>query len=119
VLDGERVGSATLSISFVSDRAMRALNRRALGHDRSTDVIAFRLEHAGHLVGDIYICPVVARRSAREAGTSAREEFLRLVVHGVLHVVGHRHPEGSSRTASPMWRRQERYVTRLRSGARA
>ncbi len=92
---------------------MRGLNRRALGRDRATDVIAFRLPHLDQLIGDIYICPSVARRAAREAGVSEREEILRLVVHGVLHVLGHEHPEGARRVASPMWRRQERYVERL------
>jgi hypothetical protein len=37
----------------------------------------------------------------------------------VLHVLGHDHPAGDARTASPMWRRQERYLRRLVAGARA
>jgi probable rRNA maturation factor len=39
-----------------------------------------------------------------------REELLRLVVHGVLHVLGHDHPEDDARYTSPMWRRQERLL---------
>jgi probable rRNA maturation factor len=39
-----------------------------------------------------------------------REEIARLVVHGTLHVLGYDHPEDESRTASPMWRRQERLL---------
>jgi ssRNA-specific RNase YbeY (16S rRNA maturation enzyme) len=39
-----------------------------------------------------------------------REETLRLVVHGVLHVLGYDHPAGESRYESPMWRRQERLL---------
>jgi probable rRNA maturation factor len=96
---------------------MRELNDRELGHDRPTDVIAFRLEHVDRIVGDVYVCPVAARRSAKTAGVSTREELLRLIVHGILHVLGHEHPSGESRTASPMWALQERYVTRL-SGRR-
>jgi probable rRNA maturation factor len=38
---------------------------------------------------------------------------LRLVVHGTLHVLGHDHPTGASRTTSPMWRRQERILARV------
>lgn len=113
VLDAEGVGRAALSITFLGGPKMRGLNRRALGRDRATDVIAFRLPHAGLLAGDIYICPSVVRRTAREAGVTEREETLRLVVHGVLHVVGHDHPAGAGRTRSAMWRRQERYVKRL------
>jgi probable rRNA maturation factor len=97
---------------------MRALNRRALGHDRSTDVIAFRLEHDGLLAGDIYVCPTVARRAARSLGIPEGEELLRLVVHGTLHVLGHDHPASARRVLAPMWRRQERYVRQLTGTSR-
>jgi probable rRNA maturation factor len=94
---------------------MRALNRQSLNHDRVTDVIAFRLDHDDRIVGDIYVCPAEARSSARALGISSREELIRLVVHGTLHVLGFDHPAGGQkrRTASVMWRRQERYVRRL------
>jgi probable rRNA maturation factor len=55
----------------------------------------------------------VAEREARRRGIPVREELIRLVVHGTLHVLGHDHPEGEGRTVSPMWRRQERYVSAL------
>ncbi len=89
---------------------MRGLNRRTFGRDRATDVIAFALPHGATLVGDVYVCPAAARASARRYGIGDREEMVRLVVHGVLHVLGHDHPDGDARTASPMWRVQERYV---------
>jgi probable rRNA maturation factor len=76
-------------------------------------VIAFRLPHVDQLAADIYICPSVARRSARDAGVTEREEMVRLVVHGVLHVLGQEHPDGTGRTRSVMWRHQERYVEQL------
>jgi probable rRNA maturation factor len=41
-----------------------------------------------------------------------REELVRLVVHGVLHALGHDHPEGEARLRSPMWLRQEALVKR-------
>jgi probable rRNA maturation factor len=63
------------------------------------------------VVGDVYIAPDVARRNAKAEGTGVREELMRLVVHGVLHVLGHDHPdEGEARYASPMWKRQERLL---------
>ena len=48
-----------------------------------------------------------------------REELVRLVVHGTLHVLGYDHPDGPGRTRSAMWRRQERYVRRLMRRRRA
>ncbi len=113
VLDGEGQGPVSLSITFLPEHEMRRLNASALGSDRVTDVIAFPLAHVGVLAGDVYICPAEARRTAAAEHLPAREELLRLVVHGVLHVVGHDHPQGEERTESPMWMRQERYVARL------
>jgi probable rRNA maturation factor len=55
----------------------------------------------------------VAREDARTLGIPWREELVRLVVHGTLHALGQRHPEGPGRTRSAMWRRQERYVETL------
>ncbi len=68
---------------------------------------------SGPVVGDIYIAPGVARRNAARHGAGVREEIARLVVHGTLHVLGYDHPEGEERTASRMWRRQERLLARL------
>jgi probable rRNA maturation factor len=118
VLAGERAGSASVTVTFLSGQQMRALNRRALARDRATDVLAFGMRPGGMLVGDVYVCPTVGARSAARFGVSRREELLRLVVHGTLHVLGHDHPAGAGRTASPMWRRQERYVARLAGAAR-
>lgn len=115
VLKAEKERHAMLSITFVSDRAMRTLNKRHLRRDRVTDVIAFgfrRVTKAEPLVGDIYIAPGAAKASAAANGVSAREEIVRLIVHGVLHVLGYDHPE-AGRMQSPMWRRQERLVARL------
>jgi len=116
VLRAERAGPARLSITFVSRRRIAALNRRHLEHRGGTDVISFGLapEVAGApIAGDIYIAPDVARRNATAHRVSLREELTRLVVHGVLHVLGFDHPEGSGRDASPMWQRQEQLVARL------
>jgi len=110
VLRAEGVRNATLSIAFVTDRRIAALNWQHLGHRGPTDVISFAFApaHADEpLTGDIYIAPGVARRNAVAERRSTREELLRLVVHGVLHVIGHDHPEGESRYDSAMWRRQE------------
>jgi rRNA maturation RNase YbeY len=117
VLAGERAGRVALTVTFLTGQQMRALNRRSLGHDYATDVIAFAMQHDRVLVGDIYICPTVGRRAAARFGVPAREELLRLV-HGTLHVLGQDHPSGPRRVASAMWRRQERYVQHLRRGRR-
>jgi probable rRNA maturation factor len=115
VLKAERVHNAFVSVAFVSPAAIARLNRQHLGHRGPTDVISFA--HAGGgavTIGDIYICPDAVRRNATAWGTGIREELTRVVVHGVLHVLGYDHPDDADeRTTSPMWRRQERLVRRL------
>ncbi len=113
ILNGEDAGDAEFSVAFLSGQRMRALNRRLFGHDRSTDVIAFGFFHTHVLVGDIYICPSVARRSAVELKVPEREELLRLVVHGTLHSLGYDHPAGRNRCKSEMWRLQEVYLRQI------
>ena len=115
-LRAERVKDAMLSITFVGRATISRLNRRYLGHHGATDVISFGLGRAGRrgpVVGDVYTCAEVARDNAKRQGISAGEELLRLVIHGTLHVLGHDHPVGSKRTASRMWRKQERILARV------
>lgn len=120
-LRSERVRNALLSITLVSRRAIARLNRTHLDHTGPTDVISFGFGRAtpdDPVIGDVYICPDVARENARARGAPVREEMARLVVHGVLHVLGQDHPEGDEtiRERSEMWRKQERIVRRV-SGA--
>lgn len=115
VLRAERVRDADLSVTFVSNRSIAALNRRHLGRSGATDVISFELPASvpgAPVVGDVYIAPDVARANARELGVTVREELARLVVHGTLHALGYSHPEGTreERAASAMWKRQERLL---------
>jgi len=109
-----------VELTLLDAAAMRRLNRRATGRRGLTDVIAFALPQPdGRLVGDVYLCPAAAERWVANGGRGkrddgrVREELIRLAVHGTLHVLGYDHPEGSGRTRSAMWRRQERYVRRL------
>jgi probable rRNA maturation factor len=116
VLAAEGVPEAMVSITFLGTRAMAALNRKHLGHRGATDVISFCFSasaRSGPVIGDIYIAPDVARANARRHDAGIREELARLVVHGVLHVLGYDHADDDSRVASPMWRRQERLVAHV------
>lgn len=119
VLRAEKVRDAMLSIAFVGPTAIAELNFEHLGHAEPTDVLSFGFAPTvggEGVVGDIYICPAVARANARERGASFTEELARLVVHGTLHVLGHDHPEDDTRTASAMWKRQERLLARALAG---
>ena len=109
VLKAEGAKLNALSITFVGPARMRTLNREHLGHDRPTDVLAFGMT----LVGDVYVCPAVAVRDAKHFGSTPKDEVRRLVIHGILHVLGYDHPDGNHRTASAMWQVQERHLARF------
>jgi probable rRNA maturation factor len=119
VLGWEGAHRARVELTMLDAAAMRRLNRRAKGRRALTDVLAFALPQPdGTLVGDVYLCRAAAERFVSRAGAGRgaeriEEEMVRLAVHGTLHVLGYDHPEGSGRTRSAMWRRQERYVRRL------
>lgn len=105
-----KVRDAMVSVAFVGRATMSRMNHDYLGHAGPTDVISFGMGREGRgipAVGDIYICPEIAARNARTAGVSLANELARLVVHGTLHVAGLDHPGDETRTASPMWKKQE------------
>ncbi len=125
MLAWEGAHRARVELTLLDGAAMRRLSARAFGRRRLTDVIAFALPQPdGSLLGDVYVCPAAAAtfmgNGRREPGGQggAREELIRLAVHGTLHVLGYDHPDGPGRTRSLMWRRQEEYVRRLVGGRR-
>jgi probable rRNA maturation factor len=85
VLTAEGAQLDVLSLAFVDDERITALNRRLLGRDGVTDVIAFEVEDGE---GEIIIGVDTAERQAAEVGQSLTEELRFLVAHGVLHVLG-------------------------------
>jgi rRNA maturation RNase YbeY len=88
---------AELSVALVDDAAGAKLNRRWRGRTGATDVLSFSLlegphaRHRGALLGDVVIAVGVARRQAHEQGHALADECLRLLIHGVLHLLGYDH----------------------------
>jgi probable rRNA maturation factor len=103
VLTDEGTTAGELTLLFVDEAAMAELNEAHLGLEGATDVLSFPLDGPGTdpdaLVGDVVVCPAVARRNApTHAGTYEAELDL-LVVHGVLHVLGHDHADPEEEAA--------------------
>jgi len=108
-LTHEGVGRGELNLLFVSTAAMTDLNREHMGQDGPTDVLSFPIDAGADsdgpvvgpelLLGDVVVCPEYAaaqagahRGDGGHAGT-LDDELALLVVHGVLHVLGHDHAE--------------------------
>jgi probable rRNA maturation factor len=101
-------GRRSLSIAFVTDAAIRKINRKFLGHDFATDVLSFPL--GGDPWGELVISADYARREAGRRGIPVEEELLRYVAHGILHLLGYDDHDPVSKKR--MWARQEREVKR-------
>ncbi|MFN5867565.1 MAG: rRNA maturation RNase YbeY [Candidatus Kapaibacterium sp.] len=82
-----RCRTARVSVVLVNDRRIRAMNVEFLNHDYATDVITFPLDDEA-VDGEIYISVETAARQANEYNVSFKQELLRLVIHGVLHLLG-------------------------------
>ena len=118
VLGDHGSGDGEVSLTFMDDEGISALNQEHLGRDGPTDVIAFAL-HEGQepVFGDVYVGYEQALRQSSELGIPLDEELLRLAIHGTLHVLGFDHPEGEDRMASPMFMRQEELLVEILSQA--
>ena len=92
----------------MTDPAIRELNRRYRNRDTPTDVLSFPLadEVCPDLLGDVVISVDTLRRQARQRKRSVADELLRLLIHGILHLLGYDH-EVSPAEARRM-RRMER-----------
>jgi len=96
---------AVLSVAFVSEQTIRALNKQYRGKDKVTDVLSFEDVH------EILICYPQAKRQARQMGHSVRNEIVFLLVHGVLHAFGYDHIRPAD--ANKMFPMQARILTSL------
>lgn len=108
--------SSELSLLLVDDARMAELNAAWRGQRRPTDVLAFPLQegahaqHGGALLGDVVISLETAGRQARSAGRPLDDELGRLLVHGLLHLVGHDHARPAERRAMQAEERRLRQV---------
>lgn len=82
-----RIGD--ISIIFCSDNYILDVNQQFLQHDYFTDIITFDYCEGVRLSGDLFISVDSVRENAVEYGTEFDEELNRVIVHGVLHLIGY------------------------------
>lgn len=121
IFRSERKPFGDIQVIVVDNKTIRALNRRFLGENGVTDVIAFPYDpppgpKSNAVWGDIYISAPVARENAERFGEVPRRELVRLVIHGALHLLGYK--DGTPRDRDEMWSRQERILNRYLPGPR-
>ena len=108
-----------LSIILTDDARLHELNLNYLGVDAPTDVLSFPAsetdpETGARYIGDILISIPRAQTQAAAAGHSLEAEVQLLVVHGVLHLIGHDHAEAEEKAR--MWKAQAEILERLGLG---
>jgi probable rRNA maturation factor len=89
-----------LSLLLVDEQTISALNLQHMGKEGPTDVLAFPIDEPGEsppgapaILGDVVLCPSVAREQAPGSGRGAQEELRLLTVHGILHLLGMDHAD--------------------------
>ena len=113
VLAGEGVADAEISLAFVDNPTIHALNKRYLDHDEPTDVLSFPLSerHAKKLAGELVIGAEIAKAQAQERGHDVQAELALYVIHGLLHLCGL--DDKSDAAAAKMRQREGHYLKEL------
>lgn len=107
---------AVMSVHFIGDAKMRTLNRVHRGVDRPTDVLSFSVQEGEHIFdskewGDVFIAIPYIRRQAKRFGVSFEEELFRMLIHGILHLLGYDHER--PKDAKEMFGLQESLLKRF------
>ena len=116
-----------VSVHMIGNAAMKTMNYNYRGKNKTTDVLSFAAtepissgdqsaEWGGVKeleidLGDIFLNPVQIKRQAKEWGVGAREEFIRMLTHGILHILGYDHIEPTE--AKIMFGKQEKYLDQI------
>lgn len=115
ILAAEGYADYDLTLILADSVCLRRLNKKYRSIDKTTDVISFAMLEgeappvADANLGDIYISLPRTRRQAREYRVSFEEELKRLVIHGLLHLLGYDHIRPSQ--AKKMRRQEETYIS--------
>ncbi len=103
--EGKRADDYDVSLVFSSDEAVRALNAAWRGKDHATNVLSFPAEDMPmpegepQPLGDVILAHGVVAREAAEQGKTLRDHAAHLMIHGVLHLLGHDHEDDGEASA--------------------
>lgn len=119
VLIGENKKKASLSIAFIGEKRMKSLNKKYRNKNKATDVLAFsgdslpvNLNIKNRSLGEIVICFQEIKKNAKKFKTDFKKELKRILIHGVLHLLGYDHEKGDLETKK-MKKKEEYYFTKI------
>lgn len=101
-----------INVIFCSDNYILDVNMKYLQHDYFTDIITFDYCEGKVLSGDLFISVESVRENSIEFGTDFEEELHRVIVHGVLHLIGY---DDHTEEDKKVMRQKENYYLQMRS----
>lgn len=111
-LEGVEIG-----ITLTDNKTIKQLNKQWRNKDKPTDVLSFPMEecigYRYRLLGDVVISLPFAKKQAQEIGLTYKEEILRLLIHGILHLIGYDH-EKSEEDERIMFEIQEKIFEKIK-----
>ena len=102
---------ADISIIFCSDPYILDINQKYLGHDYFTDIITFDYCEGDSLSGDLFISVDSVKENSIEYGTDFKDELNRVIIHGLLHLIGY---DDHTVEETAVMRMKENYYLSLR-----
>jgi len=116
ILSELNLNNAEISITLTDNERIREINKEWRGKDKPTDVLSFpqdeTIGYEYRLLGDVIISLSYAKAQAEEIGLTLKEEVLRLMIHGILHLLGYDH-ETNEEDAKIMFELQDRIFDKL------
>lgn len=107
-VDNQGMSIGQLDYIFCDDAYLLKINQEYLFHDEFTDIITFDYCEGNHLFGDIFISVERVKENAVSFGVDFKNEFLRVVAHGVLHLLGYK--DKSESDASVMREKEDQMI---------
>ena len=99
-----------ISVIFCSDPYLLEINRKYLGHDYYTDIITFDYSEGDTISGDLFISVDTVRSNAEYYSADFKDELDRVIVHGVLHLIGY--DDHTDEQSAEMRVRENHYLER-------
>ncbi len=122
VLRGEKIRKINLSVALVSPKRMKELNKKYRKKNLTTDVLAFpdkEIDLPARIAtqsvaggGEIIICPRQVKKNAKIFGENFKKELARVLIHGILHLLGYDHEKSRGETKI-MEKKQNYYLAKI------
>lgn len=114
VITGENKIPGDLIFILTNDESIQEINRKFLNHDYNTDVISFKMSEGRIIDGEVYLGFETIGRNATQYGIGVREELVRVIIHGTLHLCGYE--DGNPADREKMFKVQEKLLKGYISG---